>query len=91
MALIYRWSQHVRAHCVGDDCEGCFLCEGGLLLCTVCGGAESSAPTECPGRVLTQAECEWVSDGRVDFTVKRGWHDPRVVAGTITGRTPSDA
>jgi hypothetical protein len=45
----------------------CGICEGGLIICTVCGGAEGSLPTECPGRQMTEQEADAVYAGRLDF------------------------
>jgi hypothetical protein len=41
--------------------------EDGLAHCMVCGGAESSLPTKCPGRRMTAQEEDMVSDGKWDF------------------------
>lgn len=38
-----------------------------LALCKICGGAESSLPTNCPGRKLTYEEQERISRGELDF------------------------
>jgi ribosomal protein RSM22 (predicted rRNA methylase) len=38
-----------------------------LSLCKVCGGAESTLPTRCPGRRLTYKEGQLISEGRLDF------------------------
>jgi hypothetical protein len=48
-----------------DEC--CGICEGGLALCTVCGGAEASMPTDCPGRLLTDEEVQGILDGHLDY------------------------
>lgn len=52
-------------HCCDE--EGCMVCEGGLALCTVCGGAEASLPTFCPGRRMTAEELDHVDAGNIDF------------------------
>lgn len=41
--------------------------EDGLASCTVCGGGESSLPTDCPGRRMTADEMDAVSAGRIQF------------------------
>lgn len=56
--------KHVQHKC---DEEGCCVCEGGLAWCTVCGGAEASMPTECPGVKMTQGQQDEIQAGRIDF------------------------
>lgn len=56
--------EHILHKC--DD-EHCPACPGGLTLCTVCGGAEASLPTECPGRRMTLEEQDNVQAGNIDF------------------------
>jgi hypothetical protein len=48
-----------------DKCEidNCLICDGGLLVCTVCKGAESSLTTECCGKPLTDKDQYCVSNG----------------------------
>lgn len=55
---------HVLHSC---DQPGCFVCDGGLGLCDVCGGAESAIPTECPGTRMTTAQSDAVAAGTLDF------------------------
>lgn len=55
--------------------ELCSICRGGLSVCDVCGGAEGSLPTDCPGRKLTQEECDRVFAGTADFR-KGEWVRP---------------
>lgn len=55
---------HRRREC---DEEECMVCEGGLALCTTCGGAEASMPTECPGRKMTADESDNVQAGNIDY------------------------
>lgn len=52
-----------------QNCEHhhCPICEGGLALCTVCGGLEGGLTSECCGRVLTSEECDDVYAGKIDF------------------------
>ena len=45
----------------------CNYCEVGLASCDVCGGAEGSLPTDCPGRRMTQYELSFVFVGELDF------------------------
>ena len=56
--------KHVFHKCNEDRC---FVCEGGLGWCTVCGGAEAELPTECPGRNLTESERASISRGDSNF------------------------
>lgn len=53
------------------DCAGreghCMVCDGALALCVVCGGAEGSLPTDCPGRQLTSEEQDHIYEGVLDF------------------------
>jgi hypothetical protein len=55
------------AHGDDDQDRHCHICDGGLALCVVCGGAEGSLPTECPGRPLTAAEEDAIMAGTMDF------------------------
>lgn len=41
--------------------------EDGLAHCKVCGGAEGSLPTDCPGRLMTAEEQDEVYAGARDF------------------------
>lgn len=45
----------------------CAICEGGLALCVVCGGAEGSLPTECPRERMTNAQENSVYAGTHGF------------------------
>lgn len=78
--------EHVLYDCPGtaesgcpaaqDEPRTCNYCDGGLALCTVCGGAEGSMPSECPGRSMTHREQELVFSGVTDF-YDGSWHEPR--------------
>ena len=58
--------EHIYAMC--DSCDrGCALCEGGLALCTVCGGLEGALTSECSGQRLTGEEGEAVYAGTLDY------------------------
>lgn len=41
--------------------------EDGLSHCQVCGGAEGSLPTLCPGRKLSAAEIEAIYADKLDY------------------------
>lgn len=47
------------------------ICDGNgevvLGLCRICGGAESSLATNCPGRTLTPEEADSICAGELDF------------------------
>ncbi len=47
----------------GDTCtlEGrpCMICEGGVTICSVCGGAEGELLDVCPGVKLTPEQHAW--------------------------------
>lgn len=50
-----------------ETCGGaCNICSG-LSLCTVCGGAEASLPTDCPGYRMNEYQDKSVQDGSLDF------------------------
>ena len=60
--------EHVLETHKGRSCEyGCAICDGGLALCKVCGGAEGSLTTECCGRELTEVTLDAVYGGTLDF------------------------
>lgn len=67
--------EHVRRTC---DCgEGtCWYCGGDLFWCAVCGGAEGSAPTNCPGERMDEATENRVHAGEIDYRDGRGWCEP---------------
>ncbi len=56
------------------DCNKpyCQFCDGGLCYCVICGGGESSLPTECPGVKMSVSVEKAVQDGRMDF-VNGNW------------------
>lgn len=63
-----------RAHVhVLHDCNdaNCNVCSGGLAWCTVCGGAEGSMPSECPGVRMTADQEAAVLRGHLDFKAGR--------------------
>lgn len=55
---------HTQHSCEDENCN---VCRGGLSLCTICGGAEESMPTECSGRDMTGDEQDEVYAGKLDF------------------------
>lgn len=56
--------QH-QLHRCGEP--SCFLCVGGLADCIVCGGAEITLPTECPGEPMTDEQMNAVRNQILDF------------------------
>jgi hypothetical protein len=54
---------HTLHICDDDDC---FVCRGGLASCNICGGAEASMPTDCPGRKMTADEQDAVQAGTME-------------------------
>lgn len=59
---------------LGDVPDACTACV--LSLCTVCGGAEASLPTDCPGRRMTTTELDEVQEQLLDYRQERGWVTP---------------
>lgn len=64
MAIIIQWMRHKRHSC---NKERCYVCEGGLFACVVCGGAEGALTTHCPGKKLSAEVIDSVYAGNVDF------------------------
>ena len=71
--MIIQFPGHKLYRC-GPDCEGCFACEGGLSMCTVCGGAEASLPTHCPGVEMDDVTCSSVQIGIADYKDGEWWY-----------------
>lgn len=64
--------KHIRAtHPSEQECGpyGCNLCN--LFLCSVCGGAEGSLATECPGYRVPTVMNDLVYAGAIDFVAGR--------------------
>lgn len=66
MGMTHTLETPATCPCSGDS-GNCPICDGGLALCKVCGGAEASLPSECPGRRMSPEEQEGVQAGRLDF------------------------
>ena len=60
---------------------------GGLFSCTVCGGAEGSLPTECPGVRMSADRADDVYADMWDFKGGR-WIDRREIGIPISELTP---
>lgn len=70
-------SDHKLHECSGGencDCNG-YVCRGGLAYCDVCGGAEGSLPTDCPGKRLTADQQDDVYKAKIDYIEPLGWID----------------
>jgi hypothetical protein len=51
-----------------DNPGACQWCDGGLWLCTVCGGFEGTLPSECPKQKMTEAQEDAIyKTGTLDF------------------------
>lgn len=46
---------------------------GGLYACVVCGGAEVSLPTDCPGEQMHELIENDVMAGMIDYRRHSGW------------------
>ena len=42
-------TSHRQWYCK-QDCSGCYICEGGLFHCRICGQAEAELEKWCPGK-----------------------------------------
>lgn len=76
MGLVVRFPRHVlvnrdvRCSCTERESHGsCPFCDGGISLCVVCGGAEASMPSHCPGKMMTDLQAECVQAGVLDYRV----------------------
>lgn len=65
----------------GLDCQSCVL-----AVCVVCGGAEGSLPTACPGERMQGVVEEAVYAGTVDYVNGQGWIETslRIPTGNVT-------
>ena len=64
----------VSKHCT---CEHCCL-----SVCEVCGGAEGSLTTDCPGVHVDHDRQQEIYETTLDYTDERGWHVARNDDGT---------
>lgn len=73
---VVRWPNHLlhrrRDHTDPEDSETCQACI--LSLCKVCGGAEASMPTQCPGERMGYDLEQQVMRQEVDYDARRGWY-----------------
>jgi hypothetical protein len=70
---------------VHQDChrQYCMVCDGGLSLCSVCGGLEGGLPTECPGENMNSEIMDRIYRGEIDF------RDGRWQEGVISDNSPA--
>lgn len=47
------------------ECNDCYVCRGGLALCTVCGAGEGQLLKHCPGYRLSEETLESCYSGNV--------------------------
>ena len=64
--------KHVRKECDKKNREDhserhCNICDGGLFICAVCGGAEGTLTTDCPGNKLDEETQTRIYVGHIDF------------------------
>lgn len=68
-AVILAWPRHFLhgpwCHTNDEESDRCQACV--LSLCLVCGGAEATLPSECPGRDLTNEEEDAIEAQRLDY------------------------
>lgn len=71
-------TKHVKMICTKKHDDGgeahCNICD--LFLCSVCGGAEGSLTTDCPGVNMNTETADAVYGGFLDFREGRGWVTP---------------
>lgn len=70
----------VSKHC---SCEHCCL-----AVCEVCGGAEGSLTTDCPGEKVAYDRHQEVFETNLDYTDDRGWHLAQNGDGSPIRRSP---
>lgn len=69
---------HVWYVCKKDSSHNefntCFICDGGLALCTLCGAFEGQLLTYCPGYMLSEETLDACYKGNViDFCRMHTW------------------
>lgn len=54
---------------VHTDCSipHCAICDGGLFVCTVCGGAEGTLTTDCCGGKIGPNLADMIYAGQIDY------------------------
>ena len=64
MMTTHVFVKHAPGQC---DYNSCPICDGGLALCSLCGGGEGSLPTDCPGAMMTWEQSMAVYAGDLDY------------------------
>lgn len=68
--------EHTWFKCNGKHDRHCIFCDGGLSMCTVCGGIESSLTSECVGHKLSEEILDSVYKEGKDYHHGQ-WHEPK--------------
>jgi hypothetical protein len=66
----------------------CNICDGGLAVCSVCGSAEGSLTTDCPGGPVDYQRERQVYRGELDF-VNGAWVVGRSRHAAPAGQEPA--
>lgn len=56
-----------------DKDWSCPICDGGLSVCKVCGLAEGTLTTDCPGEPVPQNKEDLIYAGELDYRGGQGW------------------
>ena len=72
----------------GCNLTFCAFCQGGLILCMVCGGAEATLTKECCGRQMMAAEQDAAGSGGLDYCAGQ-WHRADRAVGAASSSTPA--
>lgn len=87
VAVTKGWNvSHQRVTSADCPCRGpwpCVVCDGGLFLCKVCGGAEGSLPSHCPGAPVGADRLDQVYWGEMDYL------NGRWVVGAVSPHCPA--
>jgi len=68
----HKFEEHKAGECTREG--HCVICDGGLKVCEICGCAEGSLATECPGYRCYVTHSDLIYDGKVDF-INGKWVD----------------
>ena len=71
--------EHIYHKCNEENCS---LCDTGLLICDVCGCAEGTLASECPGTLVPNSVQESIYNGTKEFINGR-WVETAVVDRTL--------
>jgi len=77
--------------CPNNDGRSCVYCDGGLASCTVCGGAEGTLPSECPGKLLDEKQEKLIYAGKLDFRDGRWREEPSMGVSSHYNLPPGEA